>query len=116
MSLLSVTAQFYWQVRLAQEIPSELFTPPPKVDSQILILNRRAQPLFPDVDVKAFFRLVKAGFSQRRKTLLNSLSAGMQLEREAVKSICEAASIDPSRRAQSLSLDEWHALYQANNP
>lgn len=114
MSLLSVTAQFYWEVSLGREVPAELFTPPPKVDSQILILNRRRQPLFPDVDAaaaKAFFRLVKAGYSQRRKTLLNSLSAGLHLDRAAVKTICESVFVDPQRRAQTLSLAEWHNLY-----
>lgn len=113
MSLLSVTAQFYWQVSLGKQVPADLFTPPPKVDSQILILEKRAQPLFEDVEPKPFFRLVKAGFAQRRKTLLNSLSAGLHIDRETVKSICEAVNIDPERRAQTLSLEEWHNLYLA---
>lgn len=111
MSLLSVTAQFYWQVSLGREVAAELFTPPPKVDSQILIMHRRAEPLFPDVDTKAFFRLVKAGFAQRRKTLLNSLSAGLHLNREDAEKLLQTANIQPTRRAQTLSLDEWHELY-----
>jgi 16S rRNA (adenine1518-N6/adenine1519-N6)-dimethyltransferase len=110
MSLLSVTAQFYWQAGLGREMPAELFMPAPKVDSQILILKRRPRPLF-DVDAKAFFRLVKAGFSQRRKTLLNSLSGGLHLSREETEKICNDAKIDPTRRAQTLSLDEWHGIY-----
>lgn len=113
MSLLSVTAQFYWQVGLAQAVPAELFTPPPKVDSQILILNKRPQSLFPDVDPKAFFRLVKAGFAQRRKTLLNNLASGLQLSREQAGVICQTVDVDPGRRAQTLSLDEWHNIYQS---
>jgi 16S rRNA (adenine1518-N6/adenine1519-N6)-dimethyltransferase len=113
MSLLSVTAQFYWQVSLGREVPAKLFTPPPKVDSQILILKRHPKPLFSDVDTGAFFRLVKAGFAQRRKTLLNSLSAGLHMERGKVQDICQKAAIEPNRRAQTLSLDDWHALYQA---
>lgn len=111
MSLLSVTAQFYWQVSLGREVPAELFEPPPKVDSQILILQHRPKPLF-DVDVKPFFRLVKAGFSQRRKTLLNSLSGGLRLDKEKVKDLCVTAGIEPGRRPQTLSLEEWHALYR----
>lgn len=111
MSLLSVTAQFYWQVSLGREVSAELFEPSPRVDSQILIMHRRLKPLFTDVDSKAFFRLVKAGFAQRRKTLLNSLSSGLHLERDKVQAICEQAGIEPTRRAQTLSLDEWHALY-----
>lgn len=115
MSLLSVTAQFYWEVSLDQEVPAELFTPPPKVDSQILILHYRQQLLFDDVEPKHFFRLVKAGFAQRRKTLLNSLSSGLHLDKATVKTICESVDIEPSRRAQTLSLEEWHRLYLSYN-
>ncbi|HEX7632934.1 MAG TPA: 16S rRNA (adenine(1518)-N(6)/adenine(1519)-N(6))-dimethyltransferase RsmA [Candidatus Saccharimonadales bacterium] len=115
MSLLSVTAQFYWETTLDMIVPAELFTPPPKVDSQILVLNRRPELLFPDVDPKDFFRLVKAGFSQRRKTLLNSLSSGLHLDKETVKTVCQSVEVDPGRRAQTLSLDEWYALYISLN-
>lgn len=116
MSILSVTAQFYWAVELGIQVPASLFTPPPKVDSQILILKRRSESLFPGVDEKILFRLVKAGFSQRRKTLLNSLSAGLRLSREQVEVMCGEADIDPGLRAQRLSLDNWHMLYRAYNP
>jgi 16S rRNA (adenine1518-N6/adenine1519-N6)-dimethyltransferase len=111
MSLLSVTAQFYWHVSLDQVVPAELFTPPPKVDSQILILQRRSGSLYPDVEPKRFFRLVKAGFAQRRKTLLNSLGSGLHLDRAQTEQLLGEASIDSTRRAQTLSLDEWHSLY-----
>lgn len=111
MSILSVTAQYYWEVSLGLEVPARLFTPPPKVDSQVLIMKRRAKPLFEDVDTEDFFRLVKAGFSQRRKTLLNSLSGGLQLSKEDVKLLLEKAAIDSSARPQTLSLEEWHLLY-----
>ncbi len=116
MSILSVTAQFYWQVGLGQIVPAELFTPPPKVDSQVLLLNRRPELLFPDVDTKTFFRLVKAGFAQRRKTLLNSLSSGLHIDRDKVEDICQQANIEPARRPQTLSLKEWHQIYQVINP
>jgi len=112
LSILGVTAQFYWQVSLGRVVAAQLFTPPPKIDSQVLILQLRSTPLFSDVDANIFFHLVKAGFSQRRKTLLNSLSGGLQLSRETVQMRCEIAGIDSARRAQSLSLDDWHALYK----
>lgn len=115
MSILSVTAQFYWQLGLGMLVPAKLFTPPPKVDSQVLILQRPEKPLFPDVDQPAFFRLVKTGFAQRRKTLLNSLGAGLSLSREATEELLSAAKLDPRSRAQTLSLDDWHSLYQAFN-
>ena len=79
MSLLSVSVQFYCKARLGPVVLAKAFNPPPKVDSQVIILDYHSQPIFPDVDPSAFFRTVKAGFSQRRKTLLNSLSAGLRL-------------------------------------
>lgn len=110
MSVLSVTAQYYWEVSLGRIVKAELFTPPPKVDSQILILQRRTQPLFSEVDTKAYFRIVKAGFAQRRKTLLNSLSGGLQLSRTETETILQKAGISPTERAQALTLERWHAL------
>ena len=111
MSLLSITAQFYWHVELGKLVPAELFTPPPKVDSQILLLQRRSKPLFDDVDPKKFFRLCKAGFGERRKTLRNSLSGGLHLEKPATEALLKSAGIDINLRAQSLTLAQWHKLY-----
>lgn len=113
MSLLGVSAQYYCQVSLGKVVPAELFDPPPKVDSQILILKYRAQPLFENVDAKLLFRIVKAGFSQRRKTLTNSLSGGLKLERAEVTAALKQAKITPSIRAQALDLADWHRLYLA---
>ena len=113
MSILSVTAQYFWHVSLGNIVPAILFTPPPKVDSQILIMHKREEPLFKGVDTKEFFRVVKAGFSQKRKTILNSLSGGLSLDKERIKAVCEQAEVDSGRRAQSLTLDDWHALYVA---
>jgi 16S rRNA (adenine1518-N6/adenine1519-N6)-dimethyltransferase len=115
MSILSVSAQFYCEVSLGPVVPAELFTPPPKVDSQVLILKYRTQPLFEDIDVKRFFRLVKAGFSQKRKTLVNSLSCGLALEKGEVRRMLEAADITENTRAQALSLDDWYALYDISS-
>lgn len=114
MSLLSVTAQYYWEVSVGELVPAKLFTPPPKVDSQVLVLKRRTSPLF-DVDAKAYFRLVKAGFSNRRKTLLNSLSGGLQMAKPDVLAVLAKAEILPSTRPQELSLEQWHNLFTAIN-
>jgi len=113
MSVLSVSVQFYCEASLGMLVPAELFTPPPKVDSQILQLTYRPEPLFPGVDTKLFFRIVKAGFAQRRKTLLNSLSAGLHLTREATNELLQSADILPGVRAQNLSLQEWFRLYKS---
>lgn len=115
MSLLSVSVQFYCETSLGPVVKAELFTPPPKVDSQILKLTYRQTPLFPDVDTKAFFRVVKAGFAQRRKTLLNSLSGGLQVSREETTELLDRAGITPTVRAQNLSLDDWYRLYKCYN-
>jgi 16S rRNA (adenine1518-N6/adenine1519-N6)-dimethyltransferase len=112
MSILSVTAQYYWQTSLGRVVEAELFTPPPKIDSQILIMNYRTEPLFEDVDTKLFFRLVKAGFSQKRKTLQNSLSGGLAISKDQAKEMLDTADIVLSTRAQALSLDDWYALYE----
>lgn len=115
MSILSITAQYYWEVSLGPVVEAELFSPPPKVDSQILILKRRTTPIFQNTDTTKLFKLVKAGFAQRRKTLLNSLSGGLHQDKAEISEICAKAGIDPGRRAQTLSMDEWHDLYQAFN-
>ncbi len=112
MSMLSVSAQYYWNCELGIEVPAKFFTPPPKVDSQTVILKRRTDPLFGDIDEKKFFRIVKAGFSNRRKTLLNSLSAGLQLDKDEVKILLNKAGINPSARPQELSLQQWFGLQE----
>lgn len=113
MSILSVTAQIYWNVSLGMVVPARLFIPPPKVDSQILILKRRNAPAFADLDLKTYFRVVKAGFSQKRKTILNSLSGGLQLDKTVVRAICEQVGLSPTQRAQTLTLEDWYWLSKA---
>ena len=110
-SLLTISVQFYAETSLGMIVPARLFTPPPKVDSQILTLRFYQSPRYPDVDTKLFFRIVKAGFSQRRKTIVNSLSAGLRAERKTMLVILEKAGINSGVRAQALSLDEWYDLY-----
>ena len=112
MSVLSVTAQYYWHVGLGPLVPAALFTPPPKVDSQVLILVRRTEPLFADVDPRPFFRLVKAGFSERRKKLRSSLANGLHISKPEVEAALARSGIDPNLRAQALSLENWYAIYQ----
>jgi 16S rRNA (adenine1518-N6/adenine1519-N6)-dimethyltransferase len=115
MSLLGVSVQFYCEASLGPVVPARLFTPPPKVDSRILKLKYREAPLFPDIDRKLFFRLVKAGFAQRRKTLLNSLGGGLQMDREQTTALLELAEIAPNTRAQNLSLEDWYRLSKCYN-
>ncbi|HSX44938.1 MAG TPA: 16S rRNA (adenine(1518)-N(6)/adenine(1519)-N(6))-dimethyltransferase RsmA [Candidatus Saccharimonadales bacterium] len=110
MSMLSVATQYYYQPELDRVVTSDLFTPPPKVDSQILKLTKHSQPIFPDIDDAHFFRVVKAGFSNRRKTLLNSLSGGLHKDKREVATILDKADVDPRARPQNLTLNDWHRI------
>jgi 16S rRNA (adenine1518-N6/adenine1519-N6)-dimethyltransferase len=113
MSVLSVTAQYFWETSLGRVVGADLFTPPPKVDSQILSMRRHNDALFPGVDSKEFFRIVKAGYSERRKMLRSSLSGGLHIPKPEVEALLVKAGIEPTLRAQALSLMQWHRLYVA---
>lgn len=110
MSTLSVSAQLYHEVELGPLVPAEYFVPPPKVDSQVVILRRRPAPLFEDLDTKAYFRVVKAGFSARRKKLRSSLSGGLHISKSEAEQLLIAADINPDSRAEDLTLDQWYVL------
>lgn len=111
LSLIAVFVQLQYEVSLGSVVPAHLFVPPPKVDSQVLVLRRREEPLFPTDET--FNRVVKAGFSERRKKLRSSLSSGLGLSKDAVEKLLAAAEVDPNKRAQELSLEDWHRLASA---
>ena len=110
MSILSIAAQVYAQTSLGTYVPREYFTPPPEVDSQVIVLETRPVPLVNLADEKAFFRLVKAGFSERRKKLRSSFAAGLAMQKTDAETLLKAADIDPNRRAQDLSINDWLRL------
>ena len=112
MSLLAVSVQFYAEPRIVQCVPAAAFSPRPKVDSAILHLRVRPQPAVA-MDPARFFAVVRAGFSQKRKQIHNSLAAGLQLDKATVQQWLANAGIDPARRAETLSLDEWGVLCRA---
>lgn len=111
MGILSVTAQYYFECTLDIEVPAEYFTPPPKVDSQVVSLRRKQNMPLAKGQEKSFFRLVKAGFSEKRKTLRNSLSGGLGTDKSNVDALCEKAGISSQSRAQTLSMEQWLNLY-----
>ena len=111
MGILSVTAQFYFNCNLDVRVAAELFTPPPKVDSQVVVLTHRENKLY-DVEDQKYFNIVKAGFSEKRKTLNNSLSGGLHMTKEDVSKLLKKADINPTARAQELSLSDWFRLYE----
>ncbi len=110
MSLLALSVQLYGAPRIAHRIPAGAFYPAPKVDSAVLVVDLYPQPKLPAGKVDAFFRLTKAAFAQKRKTLANSLAALPEWTKEQVAARLEAAGIDPMRRPQTLTLEEWGRL------
>jgi len=111
MSLLAVSAQFYAAVDLGPIVPASLFTPPPKVDSQIVRLRYHG-PVFADVQPEQFFRVVRAGFAERRKKLRSSLSGGLHLSKAQTDQLLAEAQMSQEARAQELTLEEWRSLTQ----
>ena len=110
MSILAVSSQVFAKVRLGDIVPAELFTPPPKVDSQVVILEMRPEALVTQDNEKAFFRSVKAGFSAKRKKLRSSISSGLHMSKPEAEAYLIAAGISPEDRAEDLSIDDWLRL------
>ena len=113
MSLLSVAVQYYALPKLICAVPPSAFRPPPKVASAVVRLDLRPQPAVAVADTDAFFALVRAGFAAPRKQLRNSLGQGLRRPGSSIDPLLAAAAIDGRRRAETLSLAEWAALYQA---
>lgn len=110
MSLLALSVQVYGRPQVAARIPAGAFYPPPKVDSSAVRVDLYPEPLIPTSQLDTFFRLAKAGFGQKRKTLRNSLSAGLSLPGDQTAGLLRSAGIDPMRRAETLSIEEWKTL------
>ena len=110
MSILAISAQLFAEVALGDVVPAALFTPPPKVDSQVVILRMRDTPLVASDAEAKFFRLVKAGFSAKRKKLRSSLSGGLGITKEEAETALTQAGISPDARAEDLSIDDWLRL------
>lgn len=115
LSILSIASQIYADCELGQFVPRELFTPPPKVDSQVVILKileKNKLELFNEknnlkISEKQFFRIVKAGFTARRKKILKALSANLALSKEQTIEILAQAKVSLDARAQELTIEDW---------
>lgn len=110
MSLLALSVQVYGQPKVKAHIPAGAFYPPPQVDSAVLAVEILPEPIIPSALLDTFFTLARAGFSQKRKTLRNALSAGLHLSPAETENMLAAAGIDPQRRAETLGLEEWKVL------
>lgn len=110
MSVLSVSVQIFAEAELDIEVPRQFFTPPPKVDSQVVVLRTRDNPLITSEDQRDFFRIVKAGFSAKRKKLRSSLSGGLGIDKSVAEELLKNAGISPDARAEDLAIEDWKRL------
>jgi 16S rRNA (adenine1518-N6/adenine1519-N6)-dimethyltransferase len=111
MSYLSVFVQNVAAAEIVGHVPATSFEPPPEVDSAILRLRRRASPqIAVGPGREPFYRIVQAGFRQRRKQLHNALGRELPVPRGVLEAAFADCGIDSERRAQTLSLGEWECL------
>ena len=110
MSVLSVSVQIFAEAELDIEVPRQFFTPPPKVDSQVVVLRTRNNSLITPEDQRDFFRIVKAGFSAKRKKLRSSLSGGLGIDKSVAEELLKNAGISPDARAEDLAIEDWKKL------
>jgi len=113
MSLLAIAVQFYGKPKVLFRVPPGAFKPPPKVDSAVVRIDVYAPGERPVAigSEEGFFRVVRAGFGQKRKQLGNTLATGLNIPKDSVASRLIEADIEPSRRAETLSLEEWGRIY-----
>ncbi|MDY4415613.1 ribosomal RNA small subunit methyltransferase A, partial [Selenomonas sp.] len=109
---LSVAVQYYTEPEIVLDVPPRSFIPAPEVQSVVIACHVRETPAVAVRDEKTFFRVVKAAFGQRRKTLANALK-GSGFPKEQVRDALEHAAIDPTRRGETLSLEEFGRLSDA---
>ncbi|HUC86974.1 MAG TPA: 16S rRNA (adenine(1518)-N(6)/adenine(1519)-N(6))-dimethyltransferase RsmA [Candidatus Saccharimonadales bacterium] len=112
MSVLALSVQYYGQPTLLRVVERHKFWPPPKVDSAVIQIRVYDQPAFA-ADRAQLFRLIKAGFGEKRKLLKNSLAGGLNISLEVADQLVVAAKLGATARAQELGLNDWERLYRA---
>jgi 16S rRNA (adenine1518-N6/adenine1519-N6)-dimethyltransferase len=112
LSVLAISVQIYGKPEIVCEVNRSAFFPEPQVDSSVIKITPYQTNIFFDIkDRKLFFQIVKAGFGERRKQLHNSLSGGLAIPESAVKKILDAANVNPTWRAENLSVLDWKRIY-----
>jgi len=111
-SILSVSSELYSNAQIIRQVSSKSFYPKPDVDCAVIKFDVFKELKYDIKDIKLFFRIVRAGFSARRKQIHNNLSNGLLISSDDAKNILKKANIDSTRRAQTVSLEEWYKLYQ----
>lgn len=110
LSVLALSAQYYGQTSLVRRLKASVFWPPPQVESAVIRLDEHPTPRLPHAEEIWLFQVIRAGFSQKRKQLRNSLASGLGLEKDAATKLLEKAEIEPERRAEKIQLSEWIQL------
>ncbi len=110
-SVLSISVQFYGRPSIVTYVPAAAFYPAPEVDSAVVKIDVYPRPPV-DVDEEGFFKLVRAGFTAARKQAANSLAQGLKLPKAEVLALLENANINPQRRAETFTLEEWATLWR----
>ncbi|GAB4553143.1 MAG: 16S rRNA (adenine(1518)-N(6)/adenine(1519)-N(6)) -dimethyltransferase RsmA [Anaerolineae bacterium] len=110
MSLLSVSAQFYGKPQIVTRLNPAVFYPRPEVHSAVVRIDMYRQPPVNVPDAGSFFKVVRAGFKQKRKQIKNSLGSGLEISHPAAAALLSQAGVDPMRRAETLTLEEWAAV------
>lgn len=113
LSVLGVSIQFYGRPRIIARVPAQAFYPAPKVDSAILRVDVNEDVPLTQEERDRFFRVVQAGFAEKRKQLHNSLTHALHHKNEIIRESLAQAGIEPNRRAEMLSIEEWMALWRA---
>lgn len=116
MSVLAVSVQFYGQPRIGMRLKRGAFFPAPDVESSVVCIDLHETPPVPVTDIAEFFRVVRAGFAQRRKQLRNTLAASLRLSPEDVVAALASVGVDATRRAETLTLEEWGRVTGALYP
>lgn len=109
-SLITIETQLFGRPEIVGIVPAKSFYPAPKVDSAILKIEVYDKPLIPEKSIDDFIRLVKFGFSQKRKMLSNTLSAGLHMKPAEMSEILKKADINPNLRAENLEIGDWERL------
>lgn len=112
---LSVAVQYYCDTEIIAKVPRHLFVPQPNVDSIVIALRVRAEKKYEVDNEEIFFKVVKASFGQRRKTLLNSLTSMGILEKSKIAEVLLESEIDEKRRGETLSIEEFARLANCVN-
>lgn len=116
MSVLSVATQFFAEPRLAFRVPPEVFIPPPKVESAVVILDVRDTLALGEDEQPLLFKIVNAGFRQKRKQVANSIADVLQIPKADIAAWLETTGVNPTRRAETLAVEEWVALTRSAPP